>query len=43
MARNIAGISEAVEDIKSRLDTIASAEADRLAREGTPADRRLQV
>jgi hypothetical protein len=44
MARNIAGVSESVEDI-NRLDTIASAAAaaDRLATEGTEAERQLQA
>jgi methyl-accepting chemotaxis protein len=41
MARHIAGVSEAVADIKRRLDTMAAAEADRLAREGTEAYRQL--
>jgi len=45
MACNIAGVPEAVADIKRRLDTIgaAAAEADRLAKEGTNADRQLQA
>jgi len=43
MAQNIAIVSEGVKDVKGRFATIAAAEANGLAKEGTEVYRQLQA